>query len=303
MAEKDQARIRELPSMDELNAKDAALDDLLSKLGGSISGRDLAPDESPQASTSGRTPNQMPPSRPPQALRAAAAASWKKSVQSADDQPGRLQSYIIREILKARTAAAAERKELDLEPYIRMYGADRTRLLALMEFCCLPDVGKVATFGHQYAFARAPAWWLREGVSGAVTVRPRHTRGCNEEGRLSSLDTRGWDGRGSLSFVQPPLSVIVSYQGPKWVLARRVIEDDGEETNPPDRPQASEDGANVQPGMEQASEVGADAQPGMEDVLQAFLASAARLLALCHHFAVTGDRYASNVKSPYLLYY
>ncbi|EFJ47410.1 hypothetical protein VOLCADRAFT_105134 [Volvox carteri f. nagariensis] len=120
MAEKDQARIRELPSMDELNAKDAALDDLLSKLGGSISGRDLAPDESPQASTSGRTPNQMPPSRPPQALRAAAAASWKKSVQSADDQPGRLQSYIIREILKARTAAAAERKELDLEPYIRI---------------------------------------------------------------------------------------------------------------------------------------------------------------------------------------
>lgn len=36
-----------------------------------------------------------------------------------------------------------------------------------MEHCCLPTVGKVATFGHQYAFARAPLWWLKEGVSGA----------------------------------------------------------------------------------------------------------------------------------------
>ena len=70
-----------------------------------------------QASTSGRTQVQMPPARPPQALRAAAAASWR-SVLSADDQPGRLQAYGIREILEARTAAAAEQKALDLAPYV-----------------------------------------------------------------------------------------------------------------------------------------------------------------------------------------
>lgn len=50
------------------------------------------------------------------------------------------------------------------------YGADRTKLLTLMEFNCLPVVGKVATFGHQYAFARAPAWWVRGGLSGAKYV-------------------------------------------------------------------------------------------------------------------------------------
>ncbi|GLC33511.1 hypothetical protein PLESTB_000083000 [Pleodorina starrii] len=164
MAEQDQARMRELPSMDELNAKDSTLDGFLSKLGGAIAGRDLSPEEPPQASPSGRP--QMPPARPPQALRAAAMASWKSTV-SAEDKPGRLQSYLIREVLEARTAAAAEQKVLDLEPYVRMYGADRAKLLTLMEHACMPAVGKVATFGHQYAFARAPVWWLRDGGSGA----------------------------------------------------------------------------------------------------------------------------------------
>lgn len=36
-----------------------------------------------------------------------------------------------------------------------------------MEYNCIPAVGKFATFGHQYAFARAPNWWLREGRTGA----------------------------------------------------------------------------------------------------------------------------------------
>ncbi|GIM07173.1 hypothetical protein Vretimale_11382 [Volvox reticuliferus] len=166
MAEQDLARMRELPSMDEMNAKDVTLDDLLSKLGGAIAGRDLSPDGPSEASTSGRTSVQMPPARPSQSLRAAEASSWK-SVQSADDQPGRLQSYIIREILEARTTAATEQKELDLCPYINMYGAKREALLTFMEHSCLPMVGKVATFGHQYAFARPPHWWLKDGNSGA----------------------------------------------------------------------------------------------------------------------------------------
>ncbi|GLI59929.1 hypothetical protein VaNZ11_001976, partial [Volvox africanus] len=166
MAEQDQARMKELPSIDEMNLKDVTLDDLLSKLGGAIAGRDLSPDGPPEASTSGRTHVQMPPARPSQSLRAAEASSWK-SVQSADDQPGRLHSYIIREILEARTAAATDQKELDLDPYISTYGTKRQALLTFMEYNCLPMVGKVATFGHQYAFARPPHWWLKDGTSGA----------------------------------------------------------------------------------------------------------------------------------------
>ncbi|GIL52876.1 hypothetical protein Vafri_8641 [Volvox africanus] len=166
MAEQDQARMKELPSIDEMNAKDVTLDDFLSKLGGAIAGRDLSPDGPSEASTSGRTSVQMPPARPSQSRGPAEASSWK-SVQSADDQPGRLQSYVIREILEARTAAATEQKELDLDPYISMYGAKRQELLTFMEYNCLPMVGKVATFGHQYAFARPPHWWLKDGTSGA----------------------------------------------------------------------------------------------------------------------------------------
>ncbi|GFR49053.1 hypothetical protein Agub_g11079 [Astrephomene gubernaculifera] len=167
MAEKDQARMREPPSMEELNSKDVTLDQFLSKLGGSISGRDLSPDEPSQASTSGRPQVQMPPARPAKAVRAADAAAWR-TVVSADDQPGRLQSYLIREILEARTAASVEGKALDLEPYASMYRADRAKLLKLMEYNCMPNVSKVATFGHQYAFARAPRWWFKDGVSGAT---------------------------------------------------------------------------------------------------------------------------------------
>ena len=48
MAAQDQARMRELPSMEELNAKDFTLSDLLTKLGGSIAGKDLSPDGPPQ---------------------------------------------------------------------------------------------------------------------------------------------------------------------------------------------------------------------------------------------------------------
>ncbi len=41
-------------------------------------------------------------------------------------------------------------------------GADAKALAVLMDYCCLPRVGKVGTFGHQYAFARAPLWWKQE---------------------------------------------------------------------------------------------------------------------------------------------
>lgn len=39
---------------------------------------------------------------------------------------------------------------------------DRAKLERLFEYAALPDVGKVATFGHQYAYARAPRWFTRQ---------------------------------------------------------------------------------------------------------------------------------------------
>ncbi|KAG2425994.1 hypothetical protein HXX76_013365 [Chlamydomonas incerta] len=151
-----------------MNTKDTSWDQLLNKLGGAIKGRDLSPDTPAEASTSHTAPA-MPPARPRATLRSPSAAPRRQS-PSADDQPGRLQSYVLKEVLEARTAAAQEGRELDLTPYTSTYGADRSKLLTLMEFTCLPVVGKVATFGHQYAFARAPAWWVRGGLSGAKYV-------------------------------------------------------------------------------------------------------------------------------------
>lgn len=44
MAEQDQARVREMQSVEEMNTKDAPLDQLLAKLGGAIGRHDLSPD-------------------------------------------------------------------------------------------------------------------------------------------------------------------------------------------------------------------------------------------------------------------
>ncbi|KAG2435055.1 hypothetical protein HYH02_012052 [Chlamydomonas schloesseri] len=153
-----------------MNTKDNSLDQLLNKLGGAIEGKDLSPDAPAEPSTSGRTGPAMPPARPRATLKAPSAAAARRQAPSADDQPGRLPSYVLKEILEGRTAAAQEGRELELTPYVSTYGADRSKLLTLMEFNCLPVVGKVATFGHQYAFARAPAWWVRGGLSGAKYV-------------------------------------------------------------------------------------------------------------------------------------
>lgn len=45
------------------------------------------------------------------------------------------------------------------------YGMDAAKIKIMMEHCCLPDVGKVAILGHQFAFARPPAWF-RKDLSG-----------------------------------------------------------------------------------------------------------------------------------------
>lgn len=122
IAAQDQARMKDLPSIDELNSKDVSLDQFLNKLGGAIEGRDLSPDAAPQPqdATGSRTEQRMPPARPPQAL-LRSDAKVRRSAPSADDQPGRLHSYVLREILEGRTAAAAERRQLDLEPYVRTW--------------------------------------------------------------------------------------------------------------------------------------------------------------------------------------
>lgn len=65
-----------------------------------------------------------------------------------------LKSRMLNFIDKIQTAALV----LDS----RRHRVDRAKLEQLFEYCALPDVGKVATFGHQYAFARAPAWYRRQ---------------------------------------------------------------------------------------------------------------------------------------------
>ncbi len=72
----------------------------------------------PQPSTSGRTGPAMPPARPRATLRAPSAAAARRQLPSADDQPGRLPSYVLKEVLEGRTSAAQEGRELDLTPYV-----------------------------------------------------------------------------------------------------------------------------------------------------------------------------------------
>lgn len=195
MAEKDQARLRDLPSIEEMNEKDTPLDQLLSKLGGAIGRHDLAPDEAGQqpansvqeASSSGRPAVQvnhhqgMPPARPRQALLQQAGAApglgrARRAQVSMDDQPGRVQAYVLREVLEARTESEAAGRQLDLAHFVTAYRADSAKLSVLMEHACLPMVGKVATFGHQYAYARAPLWWLRESSGSRFVSEPEEER-------------------------------------------------------------------------------------------------------------------------------
>lgn len=46
------------------------------------------------------------------------------------------------------------------------YHANAEHIEVMLKHACLPNVGKVATFGHQYAFARAPAWFKGEVCGG-----------------------------------------------------------------------------------------------------------------------------------------
>ncbi|MEW5315263.1 MAG: hypothetical protein WDW38_006705 [Sanguina aurantia] len=84
---------------------------------------------------------------------------------SEDDSPGRVQSYILRDMFQARTALALKGEEQDLASYVQLYGMNEAKIKVMMEHCCLPDVGKVAILGHQFAFARPPAWF-RTDLSG-----------------------------------------------------------------------------------------------------------------------------------------
>lgn len=83
-----------------------------------------------QASTSGRPsqPHGMPPARPPQTLfrapahgsSASSPSKARRAAANADEQPGRVQSYVLREVLEARTATEAEGKQLDLQQYVAL---------------------------------------------------------------------------------------------------------------------------------------------------------------------------------------
>ncbi|GAX77960.1 hypothetical protein CEUSTIGMA_g5402.t1 [Chlamydomonas eustigma] len=211
LTEREQERMKDLPSLEEINSKDASLGQLLDKLSASISGRRIdvsrGQDQrgmlaSPSTSTSDSVDNpshgsmrlvhgDMRPLPSHRGAAAAAAAAQHPTASPAsgtgqrtawgsrrrileDEEAGRLPSFLLRDLLEQKNVAESSvgprpggeiQQSFDLLQFSKSTGSDLPTLERLMEHCCLPLVGKVDTFGHQYAFARAPLWWSRQ-VSG-----------------------------------------------------------------------------------------------------------------------------------------
>ncbi|KAG1670941.1 hypothetical protein FOA52_011376 [Chlamydomonas sp. UWO 241] len=164
LAEREQARLSDLPSLEEINRKDHGLSGFLDKLSASISGRQVdvaggvpvAPSGHASSSASGGAARHG----------ARASLGLGGGLPKEDEDAGRLPSYLLRQALQARSSAAKAGGSFDVHGFANSVGVDGAKLDGLMSYACLPDVGKVETFGHQYAYARAPAWWRAGGGSG-----------------------------------------------------------------------------------------------------------------------------------------
>jgi len=168
LAEREQERLSDLPSLEQINRKDATLGGFLNKLGLSISGRaidvggrsngkgDVAAKEQLHAGPSGQgTPQQ----------RGRAAAAAFSAAQQADESD-RAPSFMLRQVLEARNMAEKSGGGFDVKEAAHSISVDPAQLDQLMRHACIPDVSKIETFGHQYAFARPPRWWRNDGSSG-----------------------------------------------------------------------------------------------------------------------------------------
>ncbi len=87
-----------------------------------------AADRAQKASSSGRPAVQgnhqgMPPARPRQTMLQQAGAApglgrARRPQVSMDDMPGRVQAYVLREVLEARTESEAAGQQLDLAHFV-----------------------------------------------------------------------------------------------------------------------------------------------------------------------------------------
>lgn len=58
------------------------------------------------------------------------------------------------------------------------HGADEAKMTALFQFCAIPLVAQVKTFGHGYAYARPPSWWSKPGSNSSVSLVLSLWLGC-----------------------------------------------------------------------------------------------------------------------------
>ncbi|KAL6759176.1 hypothetical protein V8C86DRAFT_1349631 [Haematococcus lacustris] len=186
IASQEQARLQELPSYEELNAKNVPLDDLLSKIYGGVRGQqvDITGSSQPQGSAAGTAQQgEVDPGMHRESVKqphpadvpSTASHSHMQLMQApgcvvpaSDTEPGRVQAYILREILEAKNAmhqqgsaasAEAEEKLAPDQALAQEAGVDLARLQLLHRYCAVPLVAKVKTFGHEFALARPPRWW------------------------------------------------------------------------------------------------------------------------------------------------
>ena len=151
--------MKDLPSLEQVNARDPSLDKLLDKLSNSITGRVIDITSSSQPSTSlssqpGASSASSSPARSLMSKREKAEASEKAEALM---NIGRLPSFIIKEMFETRTATEAQSQGLgrareggggtgtwaDLPDFSSRVGGDEKVLRTLMEHCCLPQVIKV----------------------------------------------------------------------------------------------------------------------------------------------------------------
>mmetsp|Transcript_19291 Transcript_19291/g.33302 ORF Transcript_19291/g.33302 Transcript_19291/m.33302 type:complete len:271 (+) Transcript_19291:77-889(+) len=190
IAAQEERRQKDMPSIEELNKMDGSLDQLLNKMSGSIGHHvvdtlgkgttgasqqqavvDYSQGTAVQMSAKLRQaiPEYIPSGLSPEQLLIRQGRGPKAPSDLADDaDPGRVQAYVVREVMEAKNNAESQGKPLDLEPWVHAHAADAAKLQVLFQHCSIPRMAKIKTFGHEYAFARPPAWWAPPIAKGAM---------------------------------------------------------------------------------------------------------------------------------------
>uniref|UniRef100_A0A7S0YK07 Uncharacterized protein n=1 Tax=Polytomella parva TaxID=51329 RepID=A0A7S0YK07_9CHLO len=147
IAEREQTRLRDVASLQDINEKDEDLGQLLNKLGGSIHEKKVSISQS-------KNEENIPSDQ----------AMLKKRLINlkANDETGRVQVSVIKEALEQRTINEIKVKPVDYTYLKYAYGVDPDKLETLAKYACLPVIARVNTVTHEYAFARMPLWYRGE---------------------------------------------------------------------------------------------------------------------------------------------